>query len=136
MNHKEKLKLFWKITRLINRKHCRGKLKINKIVLSNKHDKKHPQMGYYRPAKKEIGIFENRKHHSSKMVHFQITTILHELAHAHQWQFMEGYYKNKLNRTKRLTYNARKKIMHDKKGNKILKKFHDTLNRNIMIKIK
>src|SRR3989344_2202688 len=87
MNNSQKLMLFWKITKRINKKFCNNKLKINNIILFRKGDlhKSFPEgKGWYFSDKKIILI---RKDES--LVE-QIKIICHELAHAYQHQILKN----------------------------------------------
>ncbi len=103
MNNKQKLKLFWKIIKSINKKICKNKIAISKIVffmnISHKEKSCRVTQGYYNIHKKEIGIKNNLS-----LVQ-QIDNLCHELAHAYQHQILGNSGR------------------HDKKGGNIYQKF-------------
>ncbi len=114
MNNKQKLKLFWNITKHINKKFCDNKLKINDIILFKKGDlhKSFPNKdGWYFNKEKQILI---RKDETLIM---QLVILAHELAHAYQHQILNH-----------------KKIKHDKKGGKMYQKFLKETDKIINIK--
>ncbi|MEK6918526.1 MAG: SprT-like domain-containing protein [Nanoarchaeota archaeon] len=80
MENKEKILLFKKITLLINKKFCKGKLVIKEINLFDGFHKKREVKGYYKIKKRIISIGENNSLLS------QINTLIHELAHAYSRQ--------------------------------------------------
>ncbi len=96
MNNNQKLKLFWKISKHINKKFCDKKLKIKDIILFKKGDlhKSFPDnKGWYFSEEKQILI--------NKEISYllQITILAHELAHAYQHQILG--YKGRIKHNKR-----------------------------------
>lgn len=104
MDNKQKLKLFWKITKHINKKFCKNKLKINSITLFKKGDlhRSFPnKRGWYFSKERQILI------NKTKPIEMQIIILAHELAHVYQHQI--------------LGYEGR--VRHDKKGGEVYQKF-------------
>ncbi|MBS3091492.1 hypothetical protein J4217_03540 [Candidatus Pacearchaeota archaeon] len=103
MNSKERLKLSWKITNHINKKFCKNRLIIDKILFFNSIRKSKGcgvVHGFYDSNSKMIGI----KNDISLIE--QIETLCHELTHAYQHQIEKN-----------------NKLVHNKVGNKIFSKF-------------
>mgnify|MGYP007070658690 CR=1 FL=1 len=114
MNNEQKLKLFWKITKCINKEFCKGKLVINGFILFKK-EKIHGVYlgGYYWISKKAIGIYDKNP------LIIQVMTLHHELVHAYQDQIL----KLKLSEEK----------LHEKRNFKIYKEFVEETNKIIKI---
>ena len=103
MNNKEKLKLFWKITKHINKKFCNNQLEISRIIHFKKGDldKSFPNKdGWYFNEKKSILIKKD------EALVMQLIILAHELAHAYQHQILKH-----------------KRLRHGKKGEKVYQKF-------------
>ena len=122
MKDKEKIELFWKITKRINKKFCKNKLKLGEISLFKKGelDESFKEDGYYCSGLQTITI----KKESSLI--YQLMILSHELAHAYQFQFLSNYYKKKKQKLKdngAFSEKSCDKVMHDKLGGKINQKF-------------
>jgi len=82
-------KIFWKITKNINKKFCNNKLKVKEIFLFNKRsDYKCLEFpcpkGIYLVHAKKIGVKKNIP------LLFQICLFCHELVHAYQLQILKN----------------------------------------------
>jgi len=110
MNNSQKIKLFWKITRHINKKFCKNRLQINDIILfkeGNLHKSFPKNRGWYLLDEKHILIGKNLD------FIIQLVILAHELSHAYQHQIL-GY---------------KDRIRHDKKGGKMYQKFLKETNK-------
>lgn len=117
MNDIQKLRLFWKIIDIVNKKFCKNKLKINSIAFFKKCNKdkktcKAVTTGYYTVYSKRIGI------NSNTSLICQIDTLCHELAHVYQHQI--------------LGHSGR----HDKRGGKIYQKFLKETDKILKVEFK
>lgn len=119
MEDKNKIKLFWKIVDLINRKFCENKLVIHEIVLIERRKK---SRGYYRNRDRIIGIKKNR------LLIDQIKTLVHEISHAYQHQILKKYYNQKISKNKGIGI---KVIFHDSVLKRIYKKFLKEVDDNL-----
>lgn len=106
MNKQDKLKLFWKIIRRINKKFCKNKVKINKIVLFEQKDlhKSFPKKrGWYFQDERNLLIKEDEP------LLLQIIIVIHEFTHAYEDQI--------------LGYSGKRRNKHDEEEGKIYRKF-------------
>lgn len=140
MNKKERLKLFWDIVRLINRKHCEGNLNITNISIGRlrSHCGTYYQRGRYYLAK---GSFAAGKYNSRmkkiklkerKSIFTQMPILVHELVHAYQYQFLD--YEKKKKR-----YSSRKqweRFIHNRTFDRYFDAFSKTVVDNIYLKVR
>ncbi|UZE93889.1 MAG: hypothetical protein IB618_03955 [Candidatus Pacearchaeota archaeon] len=109
--NKTKIKIFLKITKIINKKFCKDKLEINKIVFFNGKHKGKKNDGYYAVNSKIIGISKKEP------LFCQIRTLLHELTHAYQNQIMNC------------------KGKHNKQGERVFYKFMKEIDKTLKISV-
>lgn len=112
MNNKQKLKLFWKVIRLLNVALIKEKFKpvqINKIVFFQFRKHSPSAIGFYRCRDKLIGINQNI------FLTSQLETLIHEFCHGLQHQ-------NKIN------------LFHNQKFKNLTEAFLKILNDHIRIK--
>jgi len=136
-NNKE-LNLMWKIVRLINKEHCDGKLKIDKIVFYKKD--KHVLGTYCHNEKKDIKVIEI---YSKSDFLEKINTLIHELAHAYVDQIKGvklsketfNFLKDKsLHRSAK--NHIRNIVSHDREFQKTNELFLKTLDKNLKMNLK
>ncbi len=114
MNNNEKLKLFWNITKHINKKCCENKLVIKDITLFRHGDlhKSFPKShGWYFADKKSIKIYEDEP------LIMQVIILIHEITHAYQRQILKN------------------KGRHDRSGGRIYRAFLNETDKIVKIKV-
>jgi hypothetical protein len=130
MNHKEKLKFFWKVTRFINKKYCKGKLKIKRIVLCKNLPItwKKRTSGFYNRDTKEIYVKDK------KYILVQFRTFIHELVHAYEHQITKRDHSN----VDKKRYHSKKwyRCLHNKNFNKTFNKFGKEVIRNLKMDLR
>ena len=153
MNQKEKLKLFWKITDLINKTYCSGKLAIKDIRFFNDpkrfgydHYKIHkdsrgrvigyPCKGHYDLKRNIIFILDNKKDLNTTCSIAHIINFLHELAHAQQIQLRGQHYQKKFANHKHISKKTYHRIMHDYEWDKICKDYWTIFDKHASIGVK
>jgi len=142
MNQKEKLKLFWKITNLVNKKICRGNLRINKIYFFTHVPKRKKDItsGFYDSKSETIHILNGKEEIKRRRTIHQVVVLMHELAHAIELQMSVEYYQKEYDKHKnkngKLLYEKQKKIDHGKKWEKTCRKIWTIVEEHIKIDIK
>lgn len=130
MKQKEKLKLFWKITDLINKKYCHEKIVIKKIYLVSAQlwsaESDEGCYGFYNRKKKIIVIKEK------ETILSQIRTLVHELVHSYQYQVLD-YEKKKAKCGSRKQW---EKFIHNKSFDKQLQMFSKTVISRLYVTLK
>ncbi len=116
MNKQQKLKLFWKITNHLNKKFCKDKIKINKIIflrkiINPKRKDKGTTYGYYRIRDKTIAILKDAPEV------YKLETLCHELAHAYQHQIL------------------RQKLTHNERGWEMMKDMLKEIDKIVRISV-
>ena len=131
--NEEKIEFFWKITNYINKKHCKGKLIVKKILVSKKSRGK-GVLGCYSTKKKNIWIKEGLG------PVFSIKVLLHELAHAYQMSFYDKQYGRWVDFNKKevggIDSRQHNEIMHDVIFSHIADKFVKSVEDKICLDLK
>ena len=138
MKNKKDLNLMWKIFDLINKKHCKNKLKIHRIYFYKKQGNK--WLGYYRTLKnnqKSIEIYSESDHLT------KVRTLVHELSHAYVDQILKSHFHKDLSKlivnqpiNKYEKDDIKEIISHNKKFRETIKLFAQTLDKNLKIELK
>ena len=143
MKTNEEIKIMKKIISIINKKYCKGKLKIDKLFFFKKHKKKYP--AFYEISE-DIGDIKNKKRNigiSSELdVLYKFRALIHELSHAYLDQITnvqhEGFLKHLGKR--QLCVNdkeyIKKLLTHDKEFKKVEKMFLKTLDKHLKISVR
>lgn len=139
MKNNKDIKLMWQIANFINKKHCKGKLKINRIFFYKKNRHK-DCLGFYgtlKSNKKNIAIF------SESDLMSKTKTLIHELAHAYLDQIANVHYTREIAKVlrKQPLQNYDKMyikdiFIHNKEFKKIDKMFLETLDKHLKIVLK
>jgi len=128
MNNKQRLKFFWKITKIINKKFCKNKLKIKDIIFFRKKKRLFRNtVGIYVHDFKVIMLRE------SIPIQLQIKILCHELAHVYERQIIKIDYSNI--HKKRLGSKKYYKCAHNKKFHRLFDKFLKEVIKNFKIDI-
>jgi len=137
MRKAEKLKQIWKLFHHLNKKFCKDKIVIKKIIFFKKDKSKKEKFcsyGYYDRKEKIIGIRE-RMNEGDVWFPFMMRILCHELAHAYLYTLHYEEYKAKLNKPKRLTKDKRYRISHDEGFIRIWRKFLFELDKMVVVRI-